>query len=108
MLADRGAVLVLSSTGPRSWRAPGSRPPSGARTLLADRSATRDRGRARQSLDQSLLTLERARLHELLEFKQAELSEAEAAEDMTARDRLQQDVLALQRQRSDARPPRDT
>jgi DNA primase len=53
----------------------------------------------RQSLDQSLLTLERARLHELLEFKQAELSEAEAAGDTAARDRLQQDVLALQRQR---------
>ena len=52
-----------------------------------------------QSLDQSLLTLERARLHELLEFKQAELSEAESAGDTASRDQLQQDVLALQRQR---------
>ena len=52
-----------------------------------------------QSLDQSLLTLERARLHELLEFKQAELSEAESAGDSVARGRLQQDVLTLQRQR---------
>jgi hypothetical protein len=53
----------------------------------------------RQSLDQSLLTLERARLHEMLEFKQAELSEAEAAGDTAARDHLRQDVLELQRQR---------
>ena len=52
-----------------------------------------------QSLDQSLLTLERARLRELLEFKQAELAEAESAGDNTSRDRLQQDVLTLQRQR---------
>jgi DNA primase len=53
----------------------------------------------RQSLDQGLLTLERARLHEMLAFKQAELSEAEAAGDTVVRDRLRQDVLALQRQR---------
>ena len=52
-----------------------------------------------QALDQSLLTLERSRLHELLEFKQAELSEAESAGDSVARGRLQQDVLTLQRQR---------
>jgi len=34
-----------------------------------------------------------------LEFKQAELSEAESAGDSVARGRLQQDVLTLQRQR---------
>ena len=53
----------------------------------------------RQSLDQSLLTLEGMRIRELLEFKTAELSEAQAAGDTASRERLQQDVLALQRQR---------
>ncbi len=53
----------------------------------------------RQSLDQSLLTLEGMRIKELLDFKTAELGEAQAAGDSAARERLQQDVLALQRQR---------
>jgi len=52
-----------------------------------------------QSLDQSLLTLEGGRIKELLEYKTAELSEAQAAGDTASRIRLQQDVLELQRQR---------
>ena len=52
-----------------------------------------------QSLDQSLLTLEGGRIKELLEYKTAELSEAQAAGDTATKVRLQQDVLELQRQR---------
>jgi DNA primase len=54
-----------------------------------------------QAMEQSLLTLERASLTETIEFKRAELAEAEAAGDDQERRRLERDVLELQRQRLD-------
>ncbi|MDP8905583.1 MAG: DNA primase [Chloroflexota bacterium] len=53
----------------------------------------------RQAVEQSLLSLERSRISELLEYKRAELSEAEAAADSEVVGRLQRDVLDLQAQR---------
>ncbi len=52
-----------------------------------------------QTLDQSLLTLERNRINEAIEFKRAELAEAEAADDEPSVGQLQRDVLMLQRRR---------
>jgi DNA primase len=52
-----------------------------------------------QAIDQSLLTLERARLAERLEFTRAQLAEAEASSDGAELQRLQREVLELQRQR---------
>jgi hypothetical protein len=71
-----------------------------ARTLYAVSDPLPDTdGGVRQALDQSLLTLERTRLSELIEFKRAELADAESTGDDAARDRVQQDVLELQRRR---------
>jgi hypothetical protein len=53
----------------------------------------------RQALDQIVLTLEKARLAELIDYKRAELADAESAGDDATRDRVQQDVLELQRRR---------
>ena len=52
-----------------------------------------------QAIDQSLLTLDRARLSERIEFTRAGLAEAEAARDAGELERLQQEVLELQRRR---------
>ncbi len=52
-----------------------------------------------QAIDQSLLTLQRARLADELEFTRTELAEAEATEDLDAQRRLQQAVLDLNRRR---------
>jgi DNA primase len=52
-----------------------------------------------QAVDQSLLSLERARLAEVIEYTRAELAEAEASGDEPARERLQKTVLDLQRRR---------
>jgi DNA primase len=52
-----------------------------------------------QAIDQSLLTLQRSRLAEELEFTRAELAEAEATDDTAALRRLQQAVLDLNRKR---------
>ena len=52
-----------------------------------------------QAIDQSLLTLQRTRLAEEIEFTRAELAEAEAADDADATHRLQQAVLDLNRRR---------
>ena len=52
-----------------------------------------------QAVDQSLLTLQRSRLAEELEYTRAELAEAEAARDEPATRRLQQAVLDLNRKR---------
>ena len=53
----------------------------------------------RQAVEQSLLSLERSRISELLEYTRAELSEAEANVDAEAIGRLQHAVLDLQGKR---------
>jgi hypothetical protein len=71
-----------------------------ARTLLASTDPLPDSDAATaQAIDQSLLTLERARLHDRLESARARLSEAEASDDETDREALQREVLELQRRR---------
>ena len=71
-----------------------------AQTLMARTTPLPDGEMAtQQAIDQSLLTLERARLHERLEFTRARLAEAEASGEPGERARLQQEVLALQRHR---------
>jgi DNA primase len=71
-----------------------------ARTLLArnDPQPDTDEG-LHQALDQSLIAIERGRLSEALDFARAQLSEAEAADDTVEVERLQQEVLDLQRRR---------
>ena len=58
-----------------------------------------DEADIRQALDQSLLTLEKARLAEQIEYTRARLAEAEAADDNAELERLQREVLDLQRRR---------
>jgi DNA primase len=71
-----------------------------AQTLLA-RTAPLPATEAetQQAIDQSLLTLERARLSERIEYTRARLAEAEAIRDQGELDHLQQEVLELQRRR---------
>jgi DNA primase len=71
-----------------------------ARTLLA-RTDPLPRGPVdvQQAIDQSLLTLERARLSERIEYTRARLAEAEAARDEAELERLQHEVLELQQRR---------
>jgi DNA primase len=71
-----------------------------ARTLLA-RTDPLPGGpvEVQQAIDQSLLTLQRARLSERIEFTRARLAEAEAAHDDDELDRLQLEVLELQQRR---------
>lgn len=71
-----------------------------ARTLYAapDPLPETEEG-VRQALEQIVLTLERARLSELLDYKRAELADAESAGDPGLLDRVRQDVLELQRKR---------
>jgi len=71
-----------------------------AQTLLArtDPLPTRDT-ETQQAIDQSLLTLERARLAEQMEYTRARLAEAEAARDEAEVERLQREVLELQQRR---------
>jgi DNA primase len=52
-----------------------------------------------QAIDQSLLTLEKARLAERIEYTRARLADAEAADDEAELKRLQREVLDLQRRR---------
>jgi DNA primase len=71
-----------------------------ARTLLARTDPLPDtEDDARQAVDQSFLTLERARLAESIEFNRAQMAEAEAAGDEAEVERLQRVVLELQRRR---------
>jgi DNA primase len=71
-----------------------------ARTLYATPDPLPDtEDDVRQALDQIVLTLEKARLAELIDYKRAELADAESAGDDATRDRVQQDVLELQRRR---------
>lgn len=71
-----------------------------ARTLHASTDPLPDtEDGVRQALEQIVLTLESARLAELIDYKRAELADAESAGDDATRDRVQRDVLELQRRR---------
>jgi hypothetical protein len=71
-----------------------------ARTLFARTDPLPDdETDLRQAVEQSLLTLERNRVAELLEFKRAEMAEAEAAHDESLSASLRNDVLELQARR---------
>jgi DNA primase len=71
-----------------------------ARTLLArTEPLPASDAETTQAIDQSLLTLERARLSERIEFTRASLAEAEAARDEGGLRDLQREVLQLQRRR---------
>ncbi len=72
-----------------------------AQTLIAQTAPfPDDEADIQQAIDQSLLTLERARLAEQIEYTRARLAEAEAADtDKTELERLQHEVLDLQRRR---------
>jgi DNA primase len=52
-----------------------------------------------RAIDQSLLTLERARLSDQIEYTRARLADAEAAHQHDEQERLQREVLDLQRRR---------
>jgi DNA primase len=79
-----------------------------ARTLFASTDPLPDDDVAlRQSLEQSLLGLERNRITERLDFVRAELSEAEADNDTATAERLRREVLELQTQRLDLDRRRD-
>jgi len=71
-----------------------------AQTLMARTDPLpEDDARTQQAIDQSLLTLERARLSEQIEYMRARLAEAEAADGTEELERLQHEVLDLQRRR---------
>jgi DNA primase len=71
-----------------------------AQTLMARTDPLPDSdAQTQQAIDQSLLTLERARLAEQIEYTRARLAEAEAAHDDPELERLQREVLDLQRRR---------
>jgi DNA primase len=71
-----------------------------AQTLMAQTTPLpQDEAAIEQAIDQSLLTLEKARLAERIEYTRARLAEAEAADDEPELHRLQQEVLDLQRRR---------
>ena len=71
-----------------------------AQTLIAQNAPLPDdETQIEQAIDQSLLTLERARLAEQIEYTRARLAEAEAADDEAELGRLQREVLDLQRRR---------
>ncbi len=71
-----------------------------AQTLMARTDPLPDSdAQAQQAIDQSLLTLERARLSERIEYTRARLAEAEAADDEPELERLQREVLDLHRRR---------
>ena len=71
-----------------------------AQTLLARTDPLPDGDpEIQQAIDQSLLTLERARLAEQMEFTRARMAEAEAARDGAEVERLQREVLELQQRR---------
>ncbi len=71
-----------------------------AQTLIARNAPLpEDEPAIHQAIDQSLLTLEKARLAEAIEFTRARLADAEAASDTAELERLQREVLDLQRRR---------
>jgi len=80
-----------------------------ARTLFARTDPLPDDdGALRQSVEQSLLGLERNRITERLEFVRAELSEAEVANKNETAERLRREVLDLQKLRLDLDRRRET
>jgi DNA primase len=71
-----------------------------AQTLMARTDPVPgDDAQIEQAVDQSLLTLERARLSEQIEYTRARLAEAEAADEEAELERLAREVLDLQRRR---------
>ena len=71
-----------------------------AQTLIADTAPLPDQeAQIGQAIEQSLLTLERARLSEQIEYTRARLAEAEATNDKAELESLQREVLDLQRRR---------
>jgi DNA primase len=71
-----------------------------AQTLMARTDPLPDQdAQIQQAIDQSLLTLERGRLAERIEYTRARLAEAEAVDDDEELERLQREVLDLQRRR---------
>jgi hypothetical protein len=71
-----------------------------AQTLMARTDPVPDNeAQIQQAIDQSLLTLERARLAEQIEYTRARLAEAEAGNQDDELQGLQQEVLELQRRR---------
>ena len=71
-----------------------------AQTLMARTDPLPDsEAQTQQAIDQSLLTLERARLAEQIEYTRARLAESEAADDDDDLERWQREVLDLQRRR---------
>jgi DNA primase len=73
-----------------------------ARTLSArDDPLPEDQAELEQALHQNLLTLERNRIDEVVEFKRAELAEAEAQQDRETARRILGEVRDLEAQRAD-------
>jgi hypothetical protein len=71
-----------------------------ARTLFARSDPLPDTEEGvNQALDQNLLTLQKTRLDDEVEFKRAEIAEAEASGAEADGDRLRREVLDLQRRR---------
>jgi hypothetical protein len=71
-----------------------------AQTLMARTDPLpEDEAWTQQAIDQSLLTLERGRLSEQIEYTRARLAEAEAADETDTLEQLQREVLDLQRRR---------
>jgi DNA primase len=71
-----------------------------AQTLIARTAPLPDDDAAiQQAIDQSLLTLERARLAERIDYTRARLADAEATDDTAELAQLQLEVLDLQRRR---------
>jgi DNA primase len=71
-----------------------------AQTLMARTDPLPEQdAQIQQAIDQTLLTLERGRLAERIEYTRARLAEAEAVNDDEELERLQREVLDLQRRR---------
>ncbi len=71
-----------------------------AQTLMARTSPLPDGElQTQQAIDQSVLTLERSRLSERIEYTRARLAEAEATHEEAVLEGLQREVLDLQRRR---------
>jgi len=73
-----------------------------ARTLYARNDPLPDgQAELEQAVDQSLLTLERNHIDEVVEFKRAELAEAEARQDRDTAKRILGEVRDLEAKRAD-------
>jgi DNA primase len=99
-----GAVLMQEGTARFELKSfiEGLEPTSRAvaQTLIARTGPLPDeQNDIQQAIDQSLLTLEKGRLAEQIEYTRARLAEAEAADDQAELKRLAREVLDLQRRR---------